>query len=492
MSEMKQNQIRFQNKTYEENLPIEKRKKHGIYYTPPELVNFMISLITLKKNSKILEAGCGVGNFVIPLIQKLIEIHKKSETMDEKSLKTKILSNNIFALDFDPNAIEILKNSINVNSPNIMTSSFLSDNLFDNNEYDFGIGNPPYNADLSQQEKNYCKTRYPNLSKNIRSETFFVIKSIELLKPNGQLCLLLPAPILRINHYSGLRKFILEKCTIEKIIDMDRAFDFVGYEMIILLLRKRKSDDKDVEIITNVKNLEQKQYTTHMLQHSFLEKRNIVPIWISNEIIPLIQKIENDSVKLSSISKNKRGVPLASTDKKYLSDKKQPKSLKILRGKDIGRYKIKPVQKYLLPNSKWDDYVKTHTSPKIIVQNLAYRIVATCDEDHMVLDTVNTLILNNEDFDHKYILAILNSQLMNFYFRYMISNKAELNIHLDAPYLGELPIRKNQTHEKELIKLVDLVLKSNGKNKDVLKKIDDAVYNIYDISKKDQQKITVM
>ena len=79
MSEMKQNQIRFLNKTYEENLPIEKRKKHGIYYTPPELVNFMTSLITLKKNSKILEAGCGVGNFVIPLIQKLIEIHKKSE-----------------------------------------------------------------------------------------------------------------------------------------------------------------------------------------------------------------------------------------------------------------------------------------------------------------------------------------------------------------------------------------------------------------------------
>ena len=133
--------------------------------------------------------------------------------------------------------------------------------------------------------------------------------------------------------------------------------------------------------------------------------------------------------------------------------------------------------------------MKTHTSPKIIVQNLAYRIVATCDEDHMVLDTVNTLILNNEDYDHKYILAILNSQLMNFYFRYMISNKAELNIHLDAPYLGELPIRKNQTHEKELIKLVDLVLKSNGKNKDVLNKINDKVYEIYNISQENSESL---
>lgn len=488
---MNQNQIRFQNKAYEENLPIEKRKKNGIYYSPPMLVNFMLNLVTLKKNSKILEAGCGVGNFVIPLVEKLTKIYKKTENANEKSLKTKILSNNIFALDFDSNAIEILKDSINVNSPNIIASSFLSDNSFDNNEYDTVIGNPPYNAELSMQEKNYCKTKYPNISKTIRSETFFVIKSIELLKPSGQLCLILPDSILRVNHYSGLRNFILEKCTIEKIIDMNRAFNFVGYETIILLLRKKKSKDTNVEIITSVKNLEQKQFNKHLLQHNFLEKRNVIPIWVSNDIIPLIQKIEKNGIKLSSISKNKRGIPLPSTDKKYLSDKNKPKSLKILRGKDIGRYKIKPVQHYLLQNSKWANYVKIRTSPKIIVQNLAYRIVGTYDKEHMVLDTVNTLILDNEDFNHKYILAILNSQLMNFYFRNMISNKAELNIHLDEPYLGEIPIRKDKTHEKELVKLVNLALKSNGNKKDVLQKIDNLVYKIYKISKKDQQKISL-
>ena len=83
---MNQNQIRFQNKAYEENLPIEKRKKNGIYYSPPMLVNFMLNLVTLKKNSKILEAGCGVGNFVIPLVEKLTKIYKKTENANEKSL----------------------------------------------------------------------------------------------------------------------------------------------------------------------------------------------------------------------------------------------------------------------------------------------------------------------------------------------------------------------------------------------------------------------
>jgi tRNA1(Val) A37 N6-methylase TrmN6 len=488
---MKKNQDKFQNETYETNLSIKERKEKGIYYTPPSIVDFMINLITLKKNSKILEAGCGTGNFVIPLIQKLNEIYKNSETIDEKELKRKILSNNVFACDFDPKAIKSLKNSIGADTANIMVSSFLSDNLFDNNKYDFVIGNPPYNAILSNEEKHYCETKYPNLSKSIKSEIFFVIKSIDLLKPNGQLCLVLPATILRVNHYSVLRKFIMEKCMIEKIIDMGRAFDFAGYEMIILLLRKRDSKGEDIEIITNIKNLELRQYTTHVLHHNFLEKRNVISFHISNEIIPLVEKIENKSVKLSSISKISRGISLPSTDEQYLANKSQPKFLKILRGKDIGRYKIKPVQKYLIPNPKWNNKITLHLSPKILVQNLAYRIVATYDENYMVLDTVNTVILNDGDFDYRYILAILNSQLMNFYFRYMISNKAALNIHLDSPYLGEIPIRKNKIYKKELIQLVNLTLKSNGQNQDVLKKIDEIVYKIYNISKTDQNTISL-
>mgnify|MGYP006114876095 CR=1 FL=1 len=473
-----------QNQTYEKSLPLTRRKEKGIYYTPPELVNFMIDLVTVKKNSKILEAGCGVGNFVLPLIEKL------TKGSNKKSLKTKILSNNIFALDFDSDAIKILKKSLDVPSPNIIASSFLSENSFDNNDYDIIIGNPPYNAELSKQEKNYCKTKYPNISQTIRSETFFVIKNIELLKPNGQLCLVLPSTILRVNHYSGLRNFILQKCNVEKIVDMNRAFDFVGYETVILLLRKKKTKNTDIEIITNVKNLKQKQFDKHLLRHDFLEKRNVMPIWVSNDIIPLIKKIEKNGIKLASISTNKRGIPLPSTDEEYLSDKNKSKSLKILRGKDIGRYKIKPVQYYLLENSKWKDYMKIRTTPKILVQNLAYRIVATYDKEHMVLDTVNTLILDKKNFDHKYILGILNSQLMNFYFRYTVSNKAELNIHLDEPYLGEIPIRKDKVYEKELIQLVNLALKSNGQNKNVLKKIDDIVYKIYKISKKEQKTIS--
>jgi type I restriction-modification system DNA methylase subunit len=487
---MTKNQDESINQIYETSLSMDDRKTQGIYYTPHELVRFMINLVFIKKDSKILEAGCGVGNFVIPLIKKLNKIYNQTETSN-KTLQ-KILSNNIFALDFDPNAVEILKNSINVPSPNIESSSFLSQTSFDNNKYDVVIGNPPYNAKLSKKEKDYCKTHYPDISETIRSETFFVIKNIDLLKSNGQLCLVLPATILRVNHYSGLRSFILEKCNVEKIIDLKRAFDFVGYETIILLLRKKKSKNTNVEVITGVKNLEKKQFDKHLLQHNFLEKRDVMPMWISNDLIPLIEKIEKNSVKLSSISKNKRGISIASTDKKYLSEENESKSLKILRGKDIGRYKIKPVQKYLLKNSKWDNFVKIRATPKIIVQNLAYRIVATYDKQHMVLDTVNTVILNNNDFDLKYILAILNSQLMNFYFRYVISNKAALNIHLDEVYLGELPIRKNQKYQKELVKLVNLALKSNGKDKEILQKIDDTVYKIYGISKKDQQKISLM
>ena len=123
---------------------------------------------------------------------------------------------------------------------------------------------------------------------------------------------------------------------------------------------------------------------------------------------------------------------------------------------------------------------------------MAYRIVATYDESHMALDTLNTLTLDDVNFDYRYILAILNSQLMNFYFRYMISNKAALNIHLDSPYLGEIPIRKNQRYENKIIKLVNVELESNGENKEILNEINNNIYEIYDISPEERQKINLM
>lgn len=456
---------------YETSLNEDKKSYFGIYYTPQKLVKFMLDLVEVNSTDKILEPGCGTGNFVIPLIERLK--HTNNRFLD-----------NLFAIDSDETAIKILISRVG-ESKNIISASFLSNSQIDKQSYDLIIGNPPYGAKLSKIEKEYCKYKYSQISgKNLRTESLFLIKAITLLKPGGTLCFLLPNTILRVNTYSRIRSFIKKTCSIEKIIDIDRAFKFVGYEMIILVLRKLPYEtNNDIEVITNIKDFEKKVYSIHYLSKDFVNKRDIIPIYLSNQLISLINKIETKSTKLKDISKSiYRGIPISASKTKTYLKANEGGYLPVLRGRDIDKYKIKQITTYIKATPKLKKYIKNLTGEKLLIQNLAYHIVATYDKkNQIVLDTINILKLKN-GFDYKYILGIINSELMEFYFKTMVTNNAALNIHLDLPYLGEIPIRTTNSIEKnKIIKLVDSLLNKNENDLKPYGKLNKEVYKLYNI-----------
>jgi hypothetical protein len=127
--------------------------------------------------------------------------------------------------------------------------------------------------------------------------------------------------------------------------------------------------------------------------------------------------------------------------------------VKRLDGKDIYRYGIQW-------NNKWIDYNKDmkieggslrdeilFTENKILVQDirnlkLFRRIVATFDDSkYYNLYTLHNILIKNPKVDLKYILAILNSKLMNFYFS---SNFKD--IHIKPRYLSVLPFYIPETN----------------------------------------------
>ena len=110
---------------YENNLDIEKRKKTGIYYTPVEIVEYIVDntvgkLDVLKNpHPKILDSSCGCGNFLVYAFDRLLEIfEEKSDELVEKygdecfkkeNLPRYILKNCIYGTDIDSDAVEITK-----------------------------------------------------------------------------------------------------------------------------------------------------------------------------------------------------------------------------------------------------------------------------------------------------------------------------------------------------------------------------------------------
>jgi hypothetical protein len=77
-------------------------------------------------------------------------------------------------------------------------------------------------------------------------------------------------------------------------------------------------------------------------------------------------------------------------------------------------------------------------------------------------------------------LAIINSKIMIFYLQNVITNRARLNIHLDSPYVGEIPIKKLPKNEQEQIKkdVDDLIFNKNNNARILIERKINEIYGI--------------
>lgn len=146
----------------------------GQYFTPEHIVDQMISLI--ENSGSILEPSCGNGAFLKKLPNHTIGIEIDSH----------FTGNNILNIDFfDYNPIE---------------------------KFDTIIGNPPY---VKYQEI-YSETlnKLPDiLDKRSNLYLFFMWKSIDLLKDNGELIFIVPRDFLKTTSARPLNiRFIQEGC----------------------------------------------------------------------------------------------------------------------------------------------------------------------------------------------------------------------------------------------------------------------------------------
>ena len=81
------------------------------------------------------------------------------------------------------------------------------------------------------------------------------INSWRFLKKGGQLFFILPNTFLRVKGFKFIRDFIKNNFIIDEIINIGRAFEDVGYEMIILKLTKKNGHSQPENIkITNLVN----------------------------------------------------------------------------------------------------------------------------------------------------------------------------------------------------------------------------------------------
>jgi len=488
---------------FEKLIREQEKKDLGQFYTPQEIVNYIVNFLDIKQDSKILDPTCGCGVFLVTAYNHIKKINQNALSniygVDLNNSATKIARINLWLRNGqDSDSLKILEKNIKIGN-SIVENRFIDNKAFNwkkefsdilsEGGFDFIIGNPPYITLKNKKDYDVNESFFSQIANGSTNAASLVIaKSYELLKEGGVMAFVLPKTLIRVNSYSRLREFLLSNSKILHIIDLGTCFKDVRGEQIVLFIQKtnRKEQIENNKVLIKIFD-ENKEF--YVPQKTF-QKYNAFLMFEDKSYYDLIEKIKGEN--LEDIADIFRGISI-SPNSNIISNSNGKDKVSIIKGNDSSKSYFTngfflDIKKLMSNSSKLEEFQKR----KIILQNIFSSeagITSIIDEKgNLNFDTVSNVILKDKSYELDYIYGLLNSKLLNFYLMYAVFNKSKLTMHTDKVYLGKLPIRKTtKEKQKDIINLVKKMKKENLKK--ILPELDKKVYKLYGITKTEQEKI---
>ncbi|MFX0021584.1 MAG: Eco57I restriction-modification methylase domain-containing protein [Candidatus Hermodarchaeota archaeon] len=331
-------------------------------------------------------------------------------------------------------------------------------NIISNGGFDIIIQNPPYlsNRQLMPLEKALFEKWYKTPKGLMNTFGMFIERSIDLCHQSSKISNIVHKNLIRSNYYYLLRKFLLERTTIEEIIDLGAGvFDSITAEIVVIMLKPKPPPDNH-KIVIKTKYPEQNIFTSkkaiskEILQNVFLHQENYnINLNLQYKELKIINYIKNK--KDCDLIKNFEAKTCIATgdDEKYLSEYSiNDRYKKTLRGKNIGRYYIDFDSLYLYYNPKILHRARNEKiflkPEKLIMQTISSKLtVAYDDENYYPLSTCIAIIPKDrveEEVSIKYLLLYMNSKLVNFYYDFVFNLGAHLTTEISVNNINRIPL----------------------------------------------------
>lgn len=514
------------------------QKKNGVYYSPDLVVEYMLkktigvwveklnsrlSVIYDQKNEfywrdfileikslSILDPACGEGIFLLKTYHFLENIYRQIPSQYLDFQIEKQITQHIFGVDIDQKALDRFQEMIFAKSgfycPNIrcgnslisdpkLTSIFFDWQVeFPFGKFDIIVGNPPYGAELSQEEQKYFAKKFP--IGNTDTAALFIIQARNLLKDKGLNAFIIPKSFTYASNWAKTRQEIL--ADVIEIVDCGKVWKEVNLEMSIY------NSQKNVPTTTYLSSVRQ---DTDFLEISEIDKNladkfGFIVNGVSKEEITIALKIKSLPKVLNNFVSNQRGAGL-----QKLVDNQGDSY--VLGGKNIGRYEFATNLKNKVKSALVKDSKALIKNNSILVQNivsfvnkpkplLQIRACLPLKRNFFVLDTINQLE-NKSEYDVKFILGILNSKLVSWYLYHFVFAHAKMTMHFDSPITQKIPFPNldlNNPNQKEkhnlIVEKVENLLKyyeqkNNFINKifEIEQELNQLVFELYGLNEEE-------
>lgn len=371
--------------------------------------------------------------------------------------------------------------------------------------FDLIIGNPPYNElrDLTKSEQNlYKSSQYFEYAKGGRLNMFqfFYPLAINLIIDNGICCFITQNSLLAEESALNNRKQIFKICNIIKIDSFPerdnpklRVFESAKMSVCICLLSKGKKSNMPFDIsIWKDKYMRERQLNK-------LTISDITTIYPDDLVIPICSS-ENWNL-LIKMRKHKQYTIIAQAGEidmtKYRVLFKEEKGTdelmyRVLTGAQILRYHItdKPSQgKIIYLNSDLklsNDRVQAISNPRIVMQRITgvdsnIRIISTLIPPNMYCaNSTNYISPHKNNIDIYYLLGILNSKCINFFFK-----QTSTNTNVTGKEIAKFPIPIASKEIQNFVSELSRTLMTKCEKKictDAEIKLDLVVSKLYDLT----------
>lgn len=361
------------------------QKAGGVYYTPQYIADYIVDntvgkLIEGKtpnqiSEMKILDPACGSGSFLLRAYQKLLDYHLEYYLSLKKAPKEvyyigkdnvprltirekkRILTNNIFGVDIDVNAVEVTKLSLllkvledenkdvleqqqklfqekvlpnlsyNIKCGNSLIGTDILEqedltmdeiskinpfdwedefrDIFNNGGFDVVIGNPPYGYHEIHSEisKKYLKKKFKSSKGSFEHYFLFYEASLNLLKDNGIHGFIVPVTWISIPSAKSLRKYVLENFALLELNWFNYfVFKNAKVNTLISFIKKAKQYNTNVKIFDKP-NLSKPISIRNYSQNHFIKFDYSINIFENEADIIILEKILEDSTPLIDVAK---------------------------------------------------------------------------------------------------------------------------------------------------------------------------------------------